>query len=97
MAQEKTQGATAQPTTTENEGTRTQAPQQPQARPCPQDCRLCGMNQQVFCSTKMLFDMSRAIQVMSQQIAAVEKSVADLQAQMQKEEQGGELTLPFSE
>ena len=67
----------------------------PQARPCPQDCRVCGMSQQVFCSTKMLFDMSRTMQVLGQQIAEVEKAVADLQVQMQKSESPEQLAIPF--
>ena len=71
--------------------------EEPQPRPCPQDCRLCGMNQQVFCTTKMLFDMSRAMQALGEQVAAVEKAVADLQAQMQEKEQDGEqLSIPFA-
>ena len=60
-----------------------QQAQQPQARPCPQDCRQCGMSQQVFCTTKMLFDLSRAQQVLGQHIASVVAAMADLRAQMQ--------------
>lgn len=74
-----------------------QQPQAPQARPCPQDCRQCSMSQQIFCTTKMLFDLSRAQQVLAQKLEAVEKTVADIQAQLQPKEKDGELALPFAE
>ena len=82
--------------TTQQE-TAAQQPQAPQPRPCPQDCRMCGMNQQLFCTTKMLFDLSRAQQMLGQQVAAVEKAVADIQAQMQPKEQGEAMSIPFAE
>ena len=58
---------------------------------------MCGMNQQLFCTTKMLFDLSRAQQMLGQQVAAVEKTVADIQAQMQPKEQGEAMSIPFAE
>ena len=97
MAQEKTQGASAQPTPTENETAPQQAAQQPQARPCPQDCRMCGINQQVFCTTKMLFDLSRRQQMLEMAIGEMAKTLADIQAQTQKKEEATELSIPFAE
>ena len=96
MAQEKKQDTVVQPLATENGSAQAQGPQTPQPRPCPQDCRKCGTSQQVFCSTKMLFDMSRAMQEGMQRLAEVEKAMADLQAKM-KQEQVSELSIPFSE
>ena len=85
----------------ENEtGARQQTAQQaqaPQARPCPQDCRRCSVSQQIFCTTKMLFDLSKAQQAISQKIEAVENTVADIQAQLQPKEQDVELAIPFAE
>ena len=74
----------------ETETTQQAQTTQPQARPCPQDCRHCSINQQVFCSVKMLFDLSRQQQAMQQQIA-------ELQARLPKPEGSGELAIPFSE
>ena len=67
-----------------------------QARPCPQDCRLCGTSQQLFCTTKMLFDLSKAQQRLAQKMEAMEKSVADIQSHLQPKEADGELVLPFA-
>ena len=74
-----------------------QQPQAPQARPCPQDCRRCGVSQQIFCTTKMLFDLSKTQQAISQKIEVVENTVADIQAQLQPKEQDVELAIPFAE
>ena len=83
MAQEKSQNQeTAQQQTS-------------QARPCPQDCRLCGINQQVFCTTKMLFDLSRRQQVMESAVAEMSKTLIAVQTQLQKDEVT-ELSIPFA-
>lgn len=71
--------------------------QAPQPRPCPQDCRMCGMSQQIFCSTKMLFDLSRSQQTLREQVDELAKAVGDLQDRLQPKEQDGELSIPFSE
>lgn len=71
--------------------------QQPQARPCPQDCRLCGINQQIFCTTKMLFDLSRRQQILEMAVAEMAKTLADIQAQMQEKDDTAGLSIPFSE
>lgn len=74
-----------------------QQPQAPQPRPCPQDCRQCNSAQQLFCTTKMLFDMSRTQQALGQQVEELKKDIADIKAQIQPKEQNGELSIPFSE
>lgn len=71
--------------------------QMPQARPCPQDCRLCGMNQQIYCSTQMLFNLSRAQQEMSRRISLLELSMDDIKEQMQPKQEEAQLSIPFSE
>ena len=71
--------------------------EQPKPRPCPQDCNRCGTAQQIFCCTKMLFDLSRAQMEARQQIAAVEKSIADIQMQLQPRENDTQLSIPFIE
>ena len=73
-----------------------QVPQTPQPRPCPQDCRQCGMSQQLFCSTKMLFDLSRSVQEMDKRISVMELTLDDLREQY-RQEQNGELSIPFTE
>ena len=66
-------------------------------RPCPQDCNRCGIQQQIFCSTKMLFDLSRAYQESRQQIASMEAAIAGIQAQLQSAGTDGQLSTPFIE
>jgi hypothetical protein len=100
MVQGKIQEAPAQPTPTENGGAQAQpqqpTPQQPQARPCPQDCRMCGINQQVFCATKMLFDLSRRQQVLEMAVGEITKALIDIRAQLQKKGEATELSIPFA-
>ena len=69
--------------------------QQPQPRPCPQDCSKCSTPQHIFCSAKMLFDLSRAYQEQRQQSAELAKAVADIQQQLKPKEQEVQLSLPF--
>lgn len=71
--------------------------QQPQARPCPQDCRMCPMTQQVFCSTKMLFDLSRSQQVLRDQVSELSKEVGTLRDQMKPKGEDGQMSIPFIE
>ncbi len=70
---------------------------QPTPRPCPQDCSRCSVSQQVYCSTKMLFDLSRAYQEARQQIASVKAAIAGIQAQLQPKEGEAPLSTPFIE
>lgn len=67
---------------------------QPQPRPCPQDCSKCSTPQHIFCSAKMLFDLSRAYQEQRQQTAGLAKAMADIQQQLKKEQEV-QLSLPF--
>ena len=75
----------------------TNSQQQPQVamRPCPQDCRMCPMTQQIFCSTKMLFDLSRSQQVLRDQVSELTKEVGILRDQMKKGDDD-QLSIPFS-
>ena len=75
----------------------TQQPQAPQPRPCPQDCRQCNSEQQLFCTTKMLFDMSRSQQILRDQVNELSQTVGFLKEQLQPKEQGEELSIPFGE
>ena len=70
---------------------------QPTPRPCPQDCLRCSVSQQVYCSTKMLFDLSRAYQEARQQITSVEAAIAGIQAQLQSAGTDGQLSTPIIE
>lgn len=73
------------------------AQQGPQPRPCPQDCRMCGVNQQIFCTTKMLFMLSRTAQDLSQRMSVLELTLDDIKAQVQPKVEDGQLSLPFEE
>jgi hypothetical protein len=90
----------AQPTTVpqevQNPGPRSasEVARQPQPRPCPQDCSKCSTPQHIFCSTKMLFDLSRAFQESRRQQAEIVQAVADIQQQLKKEQEV-QLSLPF--
>jgi hypothetical protein len=74
-----------------------QQQQQPQARPCPQDCRMCPMTQQIFCATKMLFDLSRSQQVLRDQVSELSKEVGILRDQMKPKGEDGQMSIPFIE
>lgn len=74
-----------------------QPQQQPQARPCPQDCRLCGMNQQMYCATQMVFNLSRTVQDISQRLSLLELSLDDIKEQVQPKQEEAQLSIPFSE
>lgn len=80
------------------EGTRQQQqPQQPQARPCPQDCRQCSVNQQIYCSTQMLFNMSRTAQETNKRLSMLELALDDIREQLQPKQEEGQLSIPFAE
>lgn len=66
-------------------------------RPCPQDCRMCPMPQQIFCATKMLFDLSRSQQVLRDQVSELTKEVGILRDQMKPKDDDGQLSIPFIE
>ncbi len=93
-------GATAAPQSPQQQPqSPTPSPQsnQQSPRPCPQDCNRCGIQQQIFCSTKMLFDLSRAYQEARQQMASMEAAIAGIQAQLQSAGTDGQLSTPFIE
>ena len=69
--------------------------QEPQPRPCPQDCSRCTTPQHVFCSAKMLFDMSRVIQEQRRQQAEIVMAVAEIREQLRQKDQDVQLSLPF--
>ena len=73
-----------------------QASQQP--RPCPQDCAKCPMPQQLFCSVKMLFNLSREQRDMKSQMELMAETIATLQEQLKpKEQEQVTLVEPFAE
>ena len=78
------------------EGAAQQQPQ-PQARPCPQDCRRCGMNQQIYCSTQMLFNLSRAQQETNKRLSLLELGMDDIKEQLQPKQEEAQLSIPFAE
>lgn len=84
---------TNQPT----EGAQQQAPKTPQPRPCPQDCRLCGMNQQMYCATQMVFNLSRTVQDFGQRLSLLELAIDDIKEQLQPKKDEAQLSIPFSE
>jgi hypothetical protein len=67
-----------------------------QPRPCPQDCSKCSMPQQVYCTSKMLFDLSRSYQEQRQQTAELAKAVVTIQEQLRTASSGAQLSIPFS-
>lgn len=71
--------------------------QQPQPRPCPQDCSKCSMPQQIYCTTKMLFDLSRAYQEQRRQQAEIVQAVAEIQERLKPKEQEAQLSIPFTD
>ena len=72
------------------------ASQQP--RPCPQDCAKCPMPQQLFCSVKMLFNLSREQREMKSQMELMAETIATLQEQLKpKEQEQVTLVEPFAE
>lgn len=97
MAEEVKAAGAAQPAQKQEGAQQPQQQQQPQARPCPQDCRLCGMNQQIFCSTQMVFNLSRAMQEARQQISLLEMAVDGIREQLQPKKEEAQLSIPFSE
>ena len=85
----------AQETQNPTEGA--QQTQQQTPRPCPQDCRLCGMNQQLYCSAQMLFNLSRAQQEISKRLSLLELSLDDIKEQLQPKKEEAQLSIPFAE
>lgn len=72
------------------------ASQQP--RPCPQDCAKCPMPQQLFCSVKMLFNLSREQRDMKSKMELMAETIATLQEQLKpKEQEQVTLVEPFAE
>ena len=62
-------------------------PQQPRA--CPKDCRICSMAQQIFCSTRMTFNLYEVIGKMNERLDVMEDSILSMQ-----QEQDNELITP---
>ena len=71
--------------------------QQSQPRPCPQDCSRCSTQQHIFCSTKMIFDLSRAFQESRRQQAEIVQAVAEIQERLKPKEQEAQLSIPFTD
>jgi hypothetical protein len=76
----------------------TEQPSAQSPRPCPQDCAKCPMPQQLFCSVKMLFNLSREQRELKNQMAEMLGTIATLQDQLKPKEQEEVLLLePFAE
>lgn len=73
------------------------AQQQPAARPCPQDCRLCSTPQQVYCCTRMMFDSSKMLQECRQLSIQSMAAMAELKELIAKKNNPEELSIPFAE
>ena len=58
------------------------------ARVCPKDCRMCSMQQQVFCSAQMSFNMFEVMSNVLSRIEELEKKVGSIGV-------GGELMNPL--
>ena len=72
--------------------TKTQKAEQQQtgARPCPRNCSLCSMPQQIFCATRMLYDLTLSQQEM-------ERTLSDIQERLRPTDDGVQLSIPFTE
>lgn len=55
------------------------------------------MAQQIFCTAKMLFDLSRRMQTLETAVIEMAKSITDIQSQLQKKDEPSELSTPFQE
>lgn len=63
-----------------------QQPPQPQARPCPKDCRRCSMQQQICCASMLSFQafdvmnsIIRRLDIQSQRINDLEAKLSTIQ------------------
>lgn len=54
------------------------------------------MPQQVYCTSKMLFDLSRAFQESRRQQAGIVQAVAEIQERLKPKEQEAQLSIPFN-
>lgn len=55
------------------------------------------MNQQIYCSTQMIFNMSRTVQEMRQKTALLELALDDIKEQVQPKQEEAQLSIPFAE
>jgi hypothetical protein len=59
-----------------------------QPRACPKDCRQCSMQQQIYCSTHLTFNLYEVMSKMSERLDVIEDSIVA----MQQESDGDFLT-----
>lgn len=52
---------------------------QTQERPCPHDCRRCNPGQQIYCCTKMVYDLSRSLQEVKSEIRQLKEEMNGVQ------------------
>lgn len=74
--------------------------EQPQARPCPKDCKRCGLQQQVYCAAQMSFYLVEKVSALQIQIEEQNKNMMIINEQlnsMKSEQQAGELINPIQE
>ena len=54
----------------------------PKGRPCPKDCEKCTPWQQMYCCTKMVFDLSKDLQSARQEVAQLKGEVTELKGML---------------
>ena len=69
--------------------------EKPNARPCPQDCGKCSSWQQVYCCTKMTFNLSKVTNEARAEIAALRSEIAELRSTLP--EKADELSTPTTQ
>ena len=57
--------------------------QQPQARPCPRDCRKCPMAQQICCASMLSFQMYDVMNAVIRRIDTQAERIEDLSARLE--------------
>lgn len=55
---------------------------QTQARTCPHDCGKCHPWQQMYCCTKMVFDLSKSMQEIREEIGQLKAEVYDMKSHL---------------
>lgn len=63
-------------------------------RPCPQDCMRCSMSQQLFCATKMVFDLTQTVQGLAGRVAELSLAMAEVRERLQPEDADGRMSTP---
>ena len=65
-----------------NESEQVKPQEQAQVRPCPHDCGKCSPWQQMYCCTKMVFDLSKSLQEIREEIVQLKAELNDVKGYM---------------